>query len=362
MRYILSLMVIGLSSFASNAQTAIISGKVASGNKPIAFVSVRLAGTGFGALTDSLGNFIIRNIPEGIYKLQATLIGYDTLEKAFSLKSEDKMTFNIQLTVSIKTLNEVVVTGVSRATLIRENPISIVAISSKQIEQTSESNIIDVLVKKVPGLNAVKTGPNISKPFIRGLGYNRVLTLYDGIRQEGQQWGDEHGIEVDAFNIDRAEVIKGPASLMYGSDALAGVVSFFPSLPNYMDGKLHGKVTNEYQTNNNLFGNGLQLGYGNKHFLSAVRGSFRMAKDYRNPIDGRVYLTSFNEKTFSTLLGYKTEKGFTHLNFTVYDNRQGIPDGSRDSLTRKFTKQIYEGNQDTIKNRPIVSDEELNSD
>lgn len=82
-------------------------------------------------------------------------------------------------------------------------------------------------MKNVPGLNAVKTGSNISKPFIRGLGYNRVLTLYDGIRQEGQQWGDEHGIEVDAYNMDHAEVIKGPASLMYGSDALAGVVSFF---------------------------------------------------------------------------------------------------------------------------------------
>ncbi|MGN6541900.1 MAG: TonB-dependent receptor [Ginsengibacter sp.] len=361
MKFILSLMAIAVFSFASNAQTASISGKVTLDNKSISFASVGLTGTGFGATTDSLGNFIIKNIPEGTYTLRASFIGYDNFEKTISLKNGDRISLNIQLTASSKTLNEIVVTGVSRATLIRENPVAITSVSTKQIEQTSESNSIDVLVKNVPGLNAVKTGPNISKPFIRGLGYNRVLTLYDGIRQEGQQWGDEHGIEVDAYNIDRAEVTKGPASLMYGSDALAGVVSFFSFIPNSNDGKLNGKFTNEYQTNNNLIGNGLRLDYSNKHFLFAVRGSFRIAKDYRNPIDGRVYLTNFNEKNLSTILGYKTDKGFTHLNFTVYDNRQGIPDGSRDSLTRKFTKQIYEGSQDTIKNRPIVSDEELNS-
>lgn len=120
------------------------------------------------------------------------------------------------------------VTGISRATLLKENPVAISIVSGKTIDKTIESNVIDVLVKNVPGLNAVKTGPNISKPFILGLGYNRVLTLYDGMRQEGQQRGDEHDIEVDAYYIEKAKVIKGPASLMFGSDAVAGVVSMFP--------------------------------------------------------------------------------------------------------------------------------------
>src|SRR5690606_6436600 len=148
-------------------------------------------------------------------------------------------------------------------------------------------NIIDVLVKNVPGIKAVKTGPNISKPFIHGLGYNRVLTLYDGIRQEGQQYGDEHGIEIDDYNIEQAEVIKGPASLLYGSDAIAGVISLFPYIPKSNDGKLHGKYTSEYQTNNNLIGNGLRLDYSDEKWLFALNGSYRMAKNYRNPIDGR---------------------------------------------------------------------------
>lgn len=258
-------------------------------------------------------------------------------------------------------LNEVVVTGVSKATLVRENPAAIVTVSTRAMERTTEPNLMDGLAKNVPGLNMIKTGPNVSKPSIRGLGYNRVLTLYDGIRQEGQQWGDEHGIEVDAYDINRAEVIKGPASLMYGSDALAGVISLFPYIPDVDDGKLHGKFVSEYQSNNNLVGNGLRLGYSGKKFLFALRGSYRMAKNYRNAIDNRVYNTNFDEKNLSALVGFKTNKGYSHFNVTLYSNLQGIPDGSRDSLTRKFTKQVYEGNNDDIKNRPLVPYDELNT-
>jgi len=99
------------------------------------------------------------------------------------------------------------------------------------IDQNLSTNIIDAIAKTLPGISAVTTGPNISKPFIRGLGFNRVLTLYDGVRQEGQQWGDEHGIEVDGYGVAKIEVVKGPASLSYGSDALAGVVNLIPFPP-----------------------------------------------------------------------------------------------------------------------------------
>ncbi len=261
----------------------------------------------------------------------------------------------------VDTLNEVIITGVSRATLARKSPIAITTVSSRAIDRTVESNIIDALVKNVPGLQAVKTGPNISKPFIRGLGYNRVLTLYDGIRQEGQQWGDEHGIEVDAYAIDRAEVIKGPASLLYGSDAVAGVVSLYPAIPHEKDGKLHGRLLSEYQSNNGLLGNGIRLSRSSTHWLWTIRGSYRLAKNYTDRIDGRVYNTGFAEKNLSAMTGYVSTRGTTYLNATLYDNLQGIPDGSRDSLTRKFTRQIYEGARDTLTNRPIVPDAVLNS-
>lgn len=346
------------SSILAYAQTASIRGKVTSDSVSVEYAYVILKGTSFGTVTDSLGNYRVDNIPAGSYMVQAYCTGYEKTERKIVL-TDNSLVLNLTLTQE-QSNNEIVITGVTRATLISENPVSVVSVSTQQLDQTVESNIVDALVKNAPGVTALKTGPNISKPFIRGLGYNRVLTLYDGVRQEGQQWGDEHGLEVDAYNIHKAEVIKGPASLMYGSDALAGVVSFMPYIPDQNDSLIHGRFTSEYQANNNLIGNGLQLTYSTQHWVTAIRGSYRLAKNYRNAYDGRVYNTGFDEKNASALIGYKGSRGYSHLNVTVYDNLQGIPDGSRDSLSRKFTKQVYEGAIDDLINRPVVSDKELN--
>ncbi len=265
-------------------------------------------------------------------------------------------------------LSQVVVTGVSRATLIRESPLAMVAVSSKDIEEAAEPNVIDAIAVHAPGFATVKTGPNVSKPFINGLGYNRVLTLYDGLRVETQQWGDEHGVPMDDYAIERAEVIKGPASLMYGSDAIAGVLSLFPAVPHDKDGVLHIRVLSEYQSNNGLIGNSVMFERGGAHWSWALRGSERVARNYTDPVDGRVYNTSFKMGNGSGFLGYVCKTGSTHLNAAWYDNRQGIPDGSRDSLTRKFTYQVYESAGentiqsavDDVKNRPLASSDMLN--
>ncbi|MGN6531819.1 MAG: TonB-dependent receptor [Ginsengibacter sp.] len=357
---LLSLLLLCVTQDRANGQSASITGEITSGGKPVVMASIDLGGLS-ATLSDSAGIYAFNHIAEGNYLLSASCIGFDVFKKQVSVQAGEQLLLNISLSAAASMLNEVVITGVSRKTFLLESPVSIIAISTKKIEKGHQSNIIDVLVKNAPGLNAMKTGPNISKPFIRGLGYNRVLTLYDGIRQEGQQWGDEHGLEVDDYNISRAEVIKGPASLMYGSDALAGVVSLFPFIPDNEDGKFHGKLIGEYQSNNNLIGNGLRLDYSNRNFLFALHSSYRLSKNYRNAIDGRIYNTNYDVKNLSALIGFKNDKGYSHLNFTVYDNVQGIPDGSRDSLTRKFTRQILEGDDDNIKDRPFVSHAELNS-
>jgi len=347
-------------NFSALAQLKTVAGHVkdAETNEPIAHCAVFLLQTGIKTSTDSLGKFTLQ-IPENTVKpyIKCQALGF----LADSMSVEKKTVVHLFLRHKENILNEIVITGVSGATKTKENPISIVLIGAKAIEKSVESNIIDALVKNAPGLTAMKTGPNISKPFIRGLGYNRVLTLYDGIRQEGQQWGDEHGIEVDAYNIEKAEVIKGPASLMFGSDALAGVVSLFPYIPTNTNGKVKGKFYSEYQSNNGLFGEGLRINYGNASWTFVGRGSYRIAKNYQNAIDGRVYNTNFRELNASATAIRKFKNGSTHLSATLYDNLQGIPDGSRDSLTRKFTKQTAEGEEDDIKNRTLVADNELNS-
>ena len=95
----------------------------------------------------------------------------------------------------------------------------------KQFIETNFSGSLMQSLEKIPGVKAMSVGSNESKPTIRGLGFNRVVVAENGIKHEGQQWGDDHGLEIDQYDIDHAEVIKGPASLSYGSDAIGGVIN-----------------------------------------------------------------------------------------------------------------------------------------
>jgi outer membrane receptor protein involved in Fe transport len=350
------------------AQNHILTGKITARGEPLESASVLVVGTRLGTRTGSNGDYRLNNVPGDSCQIVASLVGYLSRHIRVALTGRQTV-IDIELEKGVSELDQVVVTGVSKATLIRENPLAMEAVTSKDIEQTTSDNVIDAIAAHAPGFSVVKTGPNVSKPFIDGLGYNRVLTLYDGLRVETQQWGDEHGVPEDDYIIERAEIIKGPASLMYGSDAIAGVLSLFPAIPHTEDGLLHLRFLSEYQTNNGLIGNNLVLSRGAHHWSWALRGSKRVARGYTDLVDGRVYLTGFKMWNASGFLGYHTDKGYSHLNFTAYSNHQGIPDGSRDSLTRRFTYQVYESQGenilqpqvDDIKDRPIVPKSVLNS-
>ncbi len=306
-----------------------------------------------GVASNDDGSYQINNLPKIKTLMQVKFLGYKTFVKLIDLATTQN--FDIEMEESAIEADEVVVTGTSHATEIKRNPVPMVSIDQKYLQQNSATNIIDALIK-IPGINAVSTGPNVSKPYIRGLGFNRILTLFDGVRQDGQQWGDEHGIEVDQYLVDRIEVIKGPASLIYGSDALAGVVNLIPA-NTAPEGTIKGSLTSNYQTNNKQIANSVALAGNQKGFVWGFRGSQKQAADYQNKFDGRVYGTKYKETDLNAYLGLNKSWGYSHLNFTLYDNQQEIPDGSRDSATRKFTKQISE--EDTL--RPIVSNADLNS-
>ncbi|RYZ93978.1 MAG: TonB-dependent receptor, partial [Sphingobacteriaceae bacterium] len=341
-----------------NAQNSSLKGRVMADTIPVAYVSISIAGTKLGTTTNPDGYYQVSNIPAGSYKISFSSVNYERERVAVVITANETTVLNINLKPYSSKLNEVVITGVSRATELRKNPVPIVVMSKSALDQNAGTNIIDAIVKGVPGVNAVTTGPNISKPFIRGLGYNRVLTLFDGIRQEGQQWGDEHGIEIDAYGVGRAEVIKGPASLTYGSDALAGVINMIPYTQQEKNG-FRGDLTTEYQTNNGMIGSSVGLGYKTNNWKYNFRGTVKAAHDYHNRLDGYVYNSGFREVNLTAIARTDKKWGYTQIAATLYNNQQEIPDGSRDSLSRRFTKQAYEGNEDDIKNRPLVTDDEL---
>ncbi len=333
-----------------------LSGKITQrAGEPLAGASVYIPDLKMGVVSDSGGYYRFNSLPSGKYLVEAHYIGFNTLTRTVTVSGP--VTLDFALSDEIVEESPVVVTGLSKATQIKRSPVPIVAVTHEYLATNMSSNAIDAIAK-IPGIRAVTTGPNVSKPFIRGLGYNRILTLYDGIRQEGQQWGDEHGVEVDQYGVERVEVIKGPASLSYGSDALAGVVNLIPTQPA-PEGKMIGNITTDYQTNNKYLGGSVMLGATKNGLEWLARISHKQAVDYQDKIDGRVFGTAFNETDANASLGLHRKWGYSHLDFVLFDDLQEIPDGSRDSATGKFTRQIYDGNADTV--RQIVSNADLNT-
>lgn len=214
-------------------------------------------------------------------------------------------------------LNEVVVTGLTGDAKQKDFPIPVSILSQRELQITSSTNIIDAISRQ-PGVSQITTGSGISKPVIRGLGYNRIVTINDGIRQEGQQWGDEHGIEIDGLSVGRIEVIKGPASLLYGSDAMAGVVIFHPE-PILPAGTMSASLTSEYQTNNGLFDYSVNFAGNNNDFVWNWRYTDKMAHSYKNKLDGYVPNTQFAERAVTGLLGLNKTWGHSHLRLGYYN-------------------------------------------
>lgn len=315
------------------------SGKVtdAKTGEPLAGASVLFPDLKLGTSADNLGKFVFANVPAGHYLIEVSHIGYTSIIEHIDIdKNADK---DFALQPSVLENQGVIVTGVSNATSIKKAPIPITTLRRAELLQSSSTNIIDLLVKK-PGISQLSTGPGISKPIIRGLGYNRVLVVNEGARQEGQQWGDEHGIEIDELSVNRVEILKGPASLMYGSDALAGVINLITNVP-LAEGSIRGNLLTNYQTTNDLFALNANVAGNIKGINWNIYGTTRSAGNYENRYDGKVPGSSFNEKNYGGYIGVNKKWGFSHLIFSSFDQNLGLVEGDRDIATGRFI--LYAG-------------------
>ena len=222
-------------------------------------------------------------------------------------------------------LNAIVVTGLTGDVHLDEVPAPISVIQPVDLQARASTNIISAIARE-PGVSQITTGGAISKPVIRGLGYNRVVVVNDGIRQEGQQWGDEHGIEIDGASVHSVEILKGPASLMYGSDAMAGVLIFHPA-PIAAPGTVQGSISTEYQSNNGLFDYSLNASGNHNGLVWDARFSDKYAHAYRNSVNGWVLNSGFRERAASGMLGVNRNWGFSRLRLSYYHLTPGIIEG-----------------------------------
>jgi iron complex outermembrane receptor protein len=325
-------------SFAQQKNRTQLSGKVidVKTGAPLPGASVILAESKIGTSADSSGNYTLKNVPFGHTLIEVSYAGYKSLVEHVDVKSGAN-TKNFALAASIVENEAVTITAVGNATSVRKAPIPITRVTKSELLGAPSTNIIDAISRQ-PGISQLTTGPAISKPIIRGLGYNRLVVINDGVRQEGQQWGDEHGIEIDENSVSRVEIVKGPASLIYGSDALAGVVNIITTNPVPVN-TLKANFLSSYNTNNkqrSFFGS---IGANHSGFNWNAWGDLTAASDYKNKYDNRVWNSKFRNKNFGGYAGYNGAWGFSHLIFSNFNQELGIIEGERNS-NGSFVKSL----------------------
>ncbi len=339
-------------TFAQNELT----GKIfnATGMVPLANASIYIQDLKIGAVSDSSGVYSIKNLPTGTYMVDVHLIGFAV--KAKTIKIAGVVTNDFTLAGADYETQEVVVTGNMSATGIRNTPQAITEVSNDYLTQRSATNIIDAL-KMIPGVDGISDGQSIAKPTIRGLGYNRVVTVNDGVRQEGSQWGDEYGIEIDQNAVNRVEILKGPASLVYGSDAISGVINMLPE-HTAAEGEIKGDILYNYQTNNGLMNGAGHIAGNIKGISFSARVDNTMAHAYQNKTDGYVFNTQFSNFNTDGTLGIHRKWGYSQLHYSYFELRTGIAEGAKDE-TGAFIKQALDEHGDPIEVR--ATNQELRS-
>jgi iron complex outermembrane recepter protein len=293
-------------------------------------------------VTDVHGDFEVRGLARGRYVIAVHFLGYDSVRTSVDILDRD-VHLDFRLRFHDLQLDEVVVIGDHYKTGRVEQALTVRSVGEDYFRRQNAGTLINSL-EKVPGISAINTGVGIAKPVIRGMSFNRVIVMDKGVKQEGQQWGADHGLEIDQYDPERVEIVKGPASLLYGSDGIAGVIRILPiSIP--AKDHLRGSLFATYKSNNRLFGTSAMLeGKQGMGFFRARLSTQDFAdygvpaqsfsyNGYILPIYGqRLVNTAGRERNFSLsggLAGSRVQSSVTISNFNqkagLFPGATGVP-------------------------------------
>lgn len=290
-------------------------------------------------LTDLEGRYMLAKIPSGTYGVSFALVGYAPQVLRVSI-GEGDTTLDAMLRPTLIELPEMQVTATPLATTSLTSPQPTSLLSREEL-QTNRAPSLGETVSSMPGVRSFGTGSGIGKPVIRGLSSNRVLVLADGQRVESQQWGDEHGPQVEAGEAERIEVIRGPASVLYGSDALGGVVNVVtPPLPDAIGRNPFGEVrllgtysTNNDQPDGTASVEGAAGAWG-------FRGSFtgRTSEDVRTPA-GPLFNSGGSTLNGAANVGYRGSFGTVSASYSDRHERVEIhEDPAQEALATPYQR------------------------
>jgi len=212
-----------LITFSVSGQNGGIKGTVTSAGVPLELVHIIIEKGKSGIMTGEDGKFFIEKVPPGTYSIMVKSLGYISQERKISIQPGEIILIDFDLIPSRDELGEILIID-KRAGLNRKTPYNISNIEIMGIERAGSPGGLMGVLREVPGVYGAEFGQGIVKPFIRGLGFTRIVTIYQGNKLENHQWGADHGLGVNDLGISSVDIIKGPASVLYGSGALGGVL------------------------------------------------------------------------------------------------------------------------------------------
>ena len=321
MKYFLSCMLLlaSASVFSQNTLKGTIKEKQT--NTTIAFANVYLPELEKGTISSEDGSFEITNLPNGNYKLVVSVIGYETYSSQLNLPTTE--TLDVILSPSAIEIEEIIISTPFHK-LQSEN---VMKVEQQKIADLKANGLVTLSegITTIPGVESISTGQSIGKPVIRGLSSNRVLVYAQGIRLENQQFGSEHGLGLNDAGIESIEVIKGPASLLYGSDALGGVLYVNPER-FAANNTSEGDVSANYFTNTQGYNTNLGYKTSTDNFKFIIRGSLAKHADYQTQ-DYRVTNTRFNERDLKTAIGFQKTNFKTEFRYNINSSELGLTEG-----------------------------------
>jgi len=325
---VFSILIGMLMTFGLWAQNASLQGVVLdekSNVLPGALVQVNKGA--YKVLTTSNGHFTIRDLQAGKYDLHISYLGYQCIDTIIDL-ADEMLNLKFKMQKNFEQLSEVEITDHAHENRNKEEALSVEFANEEYLQQNRGGSLMQSL-KRLPGLSTIEIGSGQSKPVIRGLSFNRVVVVENGVKHESQQWGMDHGLEIDQYAVSSVEIVKGPASLQYGSDAIGGVIDIHPA---YFPEKhsLKATVETNFKSNNLSYGGSLNLEGRSDQLFFGLRytklryADFKVPTDsvslysYRLPlVNGRLRNTAGNEEAMHFNFGFIDK----YFNSTFYLSR-----------------------------------------
>jgi iron complex outermembrane recepter protein len=329
-----------------NENRAVITGYVSgkTDGMRVPFVNVMLEGTRTGTITDVNGHFRLLNVPGGRHSLVITGMGYVTERIEVEIVPGRNLEINIELDYRGLDLNEVVVTSSPTARGFRYQPDNV--FTGEQLQRRADISFGEMLDGE-PGISMRSMGPTPSRPVIRGLDGDRILIL-----QNGERMGDlsetaaGHAISLDPLSANRVEVVRGPASLLYGSSAIGGVINIMTGdIPDAWDNGPSGVVSLQGASNNNMGAGFGRYTWGNDNMAATGRFGYRKAGDVMTP-QGMVPGTFMENYDGSLGMGFKNDNLNGGFNLSAGSLRYGIPeelDNPDESVEVRIRQQMMQG-------------------